>query len=186
MRVLLCPFCPRQEVAALRKPAPLRVCQQDVVCCRCSRWVQWAAQGCAQPGLGQWSGKQMAAPSGKQGGGQSPGTCWNKIIRFRLGMPMRFSCTDPAGTAAVPSRDCRTSHRVEHSGCCKIRTVVIPEQICNVRERIWILNMNSKALPVEQSHSPTAPVHTNLPKGHLGYTSDSTFRDYFFFYLEIA
>lgn len=53
-----------------------------------------------------------------------------------LGMPMRFSCTDPAGTAAVPSRDCRTSHRVEHSGCCKIRTVVTPEQICNVRERI--------------------------------------------------
>lgn len=104
-----------------------------------------AAQGCAQPRLGQWSGKQMAAPSGKQGGGHSPGTCWNKIIRFRLVMPMCFSCTDPASTAAVPRGVCKTSHRVDHSGCCKIRILLIPDQICKVREYefwIWTLKLS--------------------------------------------
>lgn len=135
---------PRQKVAALRKQAPLGAphqCRLQCIAAR-SRWVHQATRCWGQAGLGQLRGKQTAAPSGRQReGSQPPRTSWNKIIRFRLGMPTRFSYVDPAGTPVVPSRDCKTLHRVDRSRCCKIGIALIPNLICKVRERIWILKL---------------------------------------------
>lgn len=188
MRVLFCPFCPRQKVASLCKQAPLGARKQAALH---RRSLTSGVSGYPALGSGRvWPAARETNSSSfwkTEGGGQSPCTCWNKIIRFRLGMPICFSCADPAGTPVVPSRDCKTSHRGDRSHCCKTGIALVPNLICKVRERIWILNMNFKALPVSSSHSPTAPVHANLPRHissmcNLSYISDNTPSELFFFY----
>lgn len=142
MRVLFCPFCPDKKWQHYaNRHRSVHISRLQCIAAR-SRWVHQATRCCGQAGLGQLRGKQTAAPSGRQReGGQSPRTSWNKIMRFRLGMPTRFSYVDPAGTPVVPSRDCKTLHRVDRSRCCKIGIALIPDLICKARETIWILKL---------------------------------------------
>lgn len=80
-------------------------------------------------------------------------------------MPIRLCCADPASPPVVPSRDCKPSRRAGCSRCCKTGPALVPKLMCSMRDRSWIWNsLNSHALPVSPSHSPTAPVDVNLPR----------------------
>lgn len=95
---------PQMKAAALRKQARLGARQQAAV----HRSLALGVPG--YPGLGSGRARPAVRETNsssfrkKEGEGQSPRSCWNKFIRFRLGTAIHFSCPDPAGTPVVPQQ----------------------------------------------------------------------------------
>lgn len=158
-RVLFCPFCPRQKVAVLRKQAQLRA-RKQAAAHRCS--LRFGLSGYSGLGSAAWDSNSSSFWKTEGGGPVSTHLLKEdyKIEVRNANRPfLSRSWRYLAEIAKLPQRVTGTC-----SHCCKTGIALIQNLICKVRERMWILNINFKALRVSPPHSPVAPVHANLPR----------------------